>query len=451
MSFSKDFVWGAATASYQIEGAAFEDGRGRTVWDDFCETAGNVYEGHSGEIACDHYHRFREDIALMQKLGIKAYRFSVAWSRVIPDGCTEVNVKGLQFYSDLVDELHAHGIEPYATLFHWDLPSELQRRGGWQNPEIVEWFARYTRIVVQMFGDRVTHYFTLNEPQCFLGLGYVNGVHAPGFRMPLRETVPMAHHIMMAHGRAVQVIRELCPSAKIGFAPALTPATPNTESEADIAAAREACFAPCPDPDNWPSECAWWCDPIILGRYPEQQFELYGRYLPQTWQEDLKTICQPLDFFAMNVYRGQPVCAGSNGPQQVPFVPGVPRTAIGWPICPTALYWGARFYYERYGLPILVTENGLSCHDTVSLDGKVHDPNRIDFLHRYLRGYRRAADEGIPLMGYFQWSLLDNFEWAKGYSERFGLVYVDYQTQQRTVKDSAYWYSEVIKTNGAEL
>ncbi len=453
MSFPKDFLWGTATAAYQIEGAALEDGKGPCIWDDFTKEPGRILDASSGDVACDHYHRFREDVALMAAMGIKNYRFSINWSRVLPRGVGQVNPAGLQFYADLVDCLLEHGIRPFCTLYHWDLPSALHQRGGWLNDDMPEWFAGYTRVVAERLGDRVKDFFTINEPQCVVGAGYREAAHAPGVRYPLPDRVHMIHNLLKSHGRAVQVLRELVPGVRVGYAPTGTPRIPATDTPADREAARKAYFGISDNPEEFDWNVSWYSDPVVLGAYPEEGLKRYGQYLPAGWQEDMKIICQPLDYYAQNIYQGEVVRAAQNaqGWEKVPFPQGLPKTACDWPITPDALYWGPRMLYERYHLPLLITENGMSCHDAVMLDGKVHDPNRIDYVHRYLLAVRRAVEDGVPVKGYFYWSFFDNFEWARGYTERFGLTYVNYQTQERIPKDSAYWYQRVMDTNGAEL
>lgn len=453
MAFRKDFLWGAATASYQIEGAAFEDGKGPSVWDRFSHEPGKTYGGHTGDVACDHYHRFEEDTALMAGLGIRNYRFSISWPRVLPEGVGAANEKGLDFYDRLIDALLSRGIRPFVTLFHWDYPSALQARGAWENPDSPAWYEAYVSLCAKRFGDRVKDFITFNEPQCFIGLGYGSGAHAPGYRMPASSTIPMAHNVLKAHGRAVQALRALVPGCRVGYAPCGDPRIPASGLPEDIEAARKAYFEVPEDETAWTWNVSWWSDPAMLGRYPERVLGQYGRYLPAGWERDLEQIHQPLDFYAQNIYNGRVVRAADNarGWEELTPPPGAPRTANGWNVTPDALYWGPRFLYERYGTPFLITENGMSCHDAVSLDGKVHDPNRQDYMRRYLRAYKRAAEDGVDAIGYFAWSLLDNYEWALGYSERFGLVYVDYQTQKRTIKDSAYWYRDVIERNGENL
>ena len=450
MAFKKGFVWGAASAAYQIEGAWNEDGKGPNIWDIFSHEPGNVKEGHTGDVACDHYHRFREDVALMKELGLHAYRFSISWSRIFPKGTGEINEKGVQFYSDLIDALLENGIEPYVTLFHWDYPYELHKKGSWMNDDSVQWFADYAKKVVELFSDRVTNFITFNEPQVFIGEGCYMGLHAPGLKYGYRDIFQMCHNVLKAHGAAVIAMRKAAKRPiKIGFAPTCSAHFPKTESPEDIEAARKQYFASCSlEESNIMWSVAWWSDPIILGRYPEDGLELYKDYLPEITREDMELIHQPLDFYCQNIYNGKEVVAGPDGqPQFVPRKVGASKTAFNWPITPEAMRWGPKFLYDRYQLPIYITENGMSAHDTVSLDGKVHDPNRIDFLHRYLLELEKAADDGAQINGYFQWSLTDNFEWAAGYTERFGLIYVDYETQERILKDSAYWYKDWIKTH----
>jgi beta-galactosidase len=449
MGFAKDFVWGAATSSYQIEGTGRDFGKGQNIWDVFTKEPGRVYEGHTGDIACDHYHRFREDVAYMKELGLKGYRFSIDWSRVLPEGTGKVNEKGIDFYNALIDELLEQGIEPYITLYHWELPYEIYKRGGWMNPEIVEWFGQYARLVAERFSDRVKYFFTLNEPQCFVGLGFLQGCHAPGVKAPLRDTFEMAHNALKAHGRAVQMLRAYGKqNVQIGYAPTSGMCYPEKETPKDIEAARKALFALPDDLSNWTWNVSWWSDPVILGKYPEEGMKKYEKYLPVITDEDMKLISQPIDFYGQNIYNGRCIRMGPDGrPEEVRRPAGFPKTATNWPVTPEALYWGPKFLYERYRKPIYITENGMACHDTVSQDGKVHDPNRIDFLARYLKNLKRAAEE-IDIRGYFQWSLMDNFEWDKGYAERFGIIYVDFETQERIWKDSAYWYRDLIRRNG---
>lgn len=439
-----------ATASYQIEGAVNEDGRGPSTWDMMCGKPGAIHLGHTGAEACDHYHRYAEDVALMKELGVKGYRFSLAWPRIMPEGTGAVNEKGLEFYDRLVDALLEAGIEPWVTLFHWDLPLALYHRGGWLNPESPKWFADYARVVVDRLGDRVGHWFTLNEPQCFIGLGTWDGIHAPGDKLRWAEVLLGAHHALLAHGMSTQVIRARAKRpSKVGYAPVGTTFVPETDAAADINAALTAMFRV---NARTPWQNTWWMDPVFFGQYPEDGLKLYAGEVPDYTDADMKTISEPLDFFGANIYTGIPVRAGASGePELVRYPVGAPQTAFRWWVRPECLYWGPKFLFERYGKAIVISENGLSNQDWVHLDGAVHDPQRIDFLHRHLSNLKRAMNEGVPADGYFQWSMLDNFEWGEGYKERFGLVYVDYQTQKRTPKDSYYWYRDQIVKNGADL
>ena len=450
--FPKDFVWGGAASAYQIEGAVNEDGKGRHIWDVFTKEEGRVFGGHTGAVACDHYHRFREDVRLMKEMGLKAYRFSIDWSRVLPEGIGKVNEKGIAFYGELIDELQKAGIEPYITLHHWEYPYELYKKGGWMNADSAEWFGEYAGLIAERFSDRVTNFFTLNEPQCFIGLGYLQGEHAPGLRAPVRDTFLMAHNALRAHGRAVQKMREKAKRPiKVGYAPTGPMNYPATEKPEDIEAARTAFFA-MPELSNWTWNVAWWSDPVLLGSYPEEGLVRFEPYLPRITQEDMRLISEPIDLYAQNSYNGNAICMGPDGkPQIAARKEGFPHTACDWPVVPECIYWGPKFLQERYHRPLYITENGVSCRDVISLDGKVHDPERIDFLHRYLRQIRRAIEDGVDIRGYFLWTFLDNFEWNHGYSERFGTVFVDFQTQQRIPKDSAYWYRDVIRANGENL
>lgn len=451
-AFPADFVWGAAAASYQIEGAVSLDGKGPSDWDVFCEKPGAVFEGHSGRVACDHYHRYPEDVALMKELGLGAYRLSFSWPRIVPGGIGAVNQKGLDFYDRLIDLLLAAGIEPWVTLFHWDYPLALFHRGGWLNRDSASWFAEYAGLIAERFSDRVRHFFTLNEPQVFIGFGLHEGRHAPGLELPLSEVLQAGHHALLAHGKAVQALRaHQKQPLKIGIAPVGIPKSPIDNEPESIEIARRATFDVRAD-NSWNN--SFWMDPVYLGRYPEEAERKYGKSMPQVQSGDLEIIRQDLDFFAVNIYHDELAVKDEHALDGYRFVPrplSFPHTAFQWPITPSSLYHGPRYFYERYRLPVVITENGLSSRDWVSLDGKVHDPGRIDFMARYLRELRRAMADGIPILGYFHWSILDNFEWAAGYRERFGLVHVDYETQKRTPKDSFYYYQDVIRTKGANL
>ena len=449
MAFKKDFMWGAASAAHQIEGAYNEDGKGLGIWDAYTqENDGRVKHGENGNIACDHYHRYKEDVALMKSMGIKNYRFSISWPRVMPNGVGEVNEKGLEFYSNLVDELIANGIEPLVTLFHWNYPYELHLKGGWLNSDSSDWFAEYVKVVVNRLSDRVKYWMTINEPQVFIGPGYQFGNLAPFEKRSTAEIIRMSHNVLLSHGKAVKVIRENAKiEPKIGFAQVTPCVTPKGDSPEDIEQARKESFDL--DDGEFVFSTTWWADPILLGEYPKKAYEIFSDKMPNIKDGDMEIISQPLDFYGMNIY-------GSASRKKIGNYPdneyiGCPRTLMGWPVTPETLYWSPKFLYERYKLPILITENGMASHDWVHIDGKVHDPQRIDYCHRYLREFKRAAADGVDLMGYLYWSIMDNFEWAEGYDKRFGLIHVDYRTQKRTIKESGYWYKEVMRTNGENL
>ena len=451
MSFSEGFVWGAAAASYQIEGATAEDGKGLSVWDMMCRKEGAIFEGQRGDVACDHYHRYREDVAIMREIGLGGYRMSLSWPRIIPAGIGSINEKGIEFYDKLIDELLANGVKPFVTLFHWDFPYELYCRGGWLNPQSSDWFAEYAGVVADRLSDRVENWMTLNEPQCFIGSGHLSGNHAPGDRLGFAQVLQAGHNAMLAHGKAVGVLRAQCKKKpNIGFAPVGVVRVPDREDSAsDIEAARQGMFS-IEEKGCWNN--TWWTDPVFLGQYPQDGLKLFGSSVPEFTDSEMKIISEPVDFFGSNIYNGRETRMSAAGkPEDAPRAPGYRRTAFNWAVTPQSLYWGPKFFYERYKKPIMITENGLANTDWVSLDGKVHDPQRIDFLNRYLLQLRRAVDDGTDIRGYFQWSLTDNFEWAEGCRIRCGLAFVDYETQKRVLKDSAYWYRNVIRTNGKSL
>lgn len=448
--FADDFAWGVATAAYQIEGAAREDGRGPCVWDMFCRKPGAVHHGHNGDVACDHYHLWREDVALMRELGVRAYRFSVSWPRVLPEGVGNTNESGLAFYDRLVDALLQAGIEPWVTLFHWDFPLALYHRGGWLNPDSPSWFASYTEIVAKRLGDRVKRWMTLNEPQCFINLGHSSGHHAPGDRLRFDEVLLASHHTLIASGKATQALRSYAPGCQVGIVPAVGPGIPaDPESDADRQAAASRTFDATPE-SLW--SMGWWIDPIVFGGYPEQALRAFGDKAPRFTDEQMRVVAEPIDFIGLNVYTGYEVSANEEGaPRTSPEPQGAPKTMMDWTVDERCLYWAPRLFWERYRKPIVITENGLAGMDWIALDGKVHDPQRIDYTRRHLRQLARASEDGVPVLGYLHWSFLDNFEWAYGYNRRFGLVYVDYATQKRVPKDSFHWYAETIRNNGSNL
>lgn len=440
--FPKDFTWGAATSAYQIEGSPTADGKGVSIWDICAKQPGIVVNHENGDVACDHYRRFKDDVRIMKEMGLKAYRFSISWPRILPDGTGKVNEKGVKFYSDLVDELLSNGIIPYVTLFHWDYPEKLMKRGGWLNRECVDWFAEYTRVVVEHLSDRVDHWLTINEPQCFVKLGYEEGVHAPGMRVGRRYAFDVAHNMLLAHGKAVQTIRTYAKKKPlIGFASALNYVMPDSSDPEDIEAAKQKMFSCSRDHGLWCT--SWWTEPIYHGHYPEDGLKEFADWLPDYTDEDMKLISQPLDFFGFNYYQASRYSDVKK--------PGYAETAVEWPIEPEGIYYMAKFLQEEYGLPLLITENGMANLDWPLRDGRIHDAQRIDYMEQHLKNVHRAMSEGVNILGYMYWSFMDNFEWNNGYRKRFGLIYVDYMTQQRIWKDSAHRYKEIIATNGACL
>ena len=449
--FKKDFVWGVASSAYQIEGGDKEDGKGKNIWDTFQEQ-GRIFENNSAEVACDHYHRYKEDYALMRNLGVKAYRFSLSWARILPEGTGRVNQKAIAFYRDMILEMKKNGITPYVTMYHWEFPQALQDRGGWLNEEVIDWFGEYAKVVSENFSDLAEYFITLNEPECFVGLGHLSGVHAPGLKLSMAETLQVAHNALRAHGMAVINLRKYAKQPiKVGYAPTCGVAYPYTDKPEDIEAARQVYFS-LPEDSNWAWNVSWFNDPVFLGQYPKEGLKRFAEYLPVITEKDMELIHQPLDFMGQNIYNGYWIRAGKDGkPEYVDRPIGFPKNACNWPITPECLYWGVKFIYERYHMPIYITENGMDCHDNISSDGKVHDRNRIDFLDAYISQLQKAVEEGIDVRGYFLWTFLDNFEWDCGYRERFGIVYVDYATQKRIVKDSGYWYQRIMESNGKEL
>jgi beta-glucosidase len=432
--FPSDFIWGAAASAYQIEGAAHEDGRGESIWDRFSATPGKVRAGDTGEIACDFYHRYPEDIALMRELGLDAFRFSIAWPRIVPSATGPVNEAGLDFYDRLVDALLEADIRPYVNLFHWDLPQKLEDAGGWPERATAEAFASYAAVVAQRLGDRVKDWITHNEPFCTSWLGYGMGAHAPG-RKSVRDALAASHHALLAHGWAVEAIRRASPDAEVGIVVDPWPIHPASDDPADVAAA-------------WAEDGVrnrWFFDPLLRGAYPEDVLERFEAEAPPIRDGDLATISVPLDFLGVNNYSRRIVRAGLNGTAIDVPAPGGELTDMGWEVYPDALHESLVRMHREYGVEsIYITENGAAFADVRSHDGRIHDVERIAFLDGYLDAIERARAEGVPVRGYFVWSLLDNFEWSLGYSKRFGLVYVDYPTLERVPKDSFYWYRDLI-------
>ena len=438
-SFPAGFTWGVATAAYQIEGAVTEDGRSPSIWDTYSHTPGKIDGGDTGDIACDHYHRWPEDIALMKELGVDAYRFSIAWPRVVPGGDGPVNPAGLAFYDRLVDALLEAGITPYPTLYHWDLPQVLQDRGGWPSRDTAEHFAAYASHVASALGDRVTNWTTLNEPLCSAWIGHLEGKMAPGLA-DIAAAVPASYHLLLGHGLATSAIRAVVPSARVGIVNNLGAVEPATDADADVAAARRA--------DGHANR--WWLDPVHGRGFPADMLEVYGVDLPER-PGDLATIAAPLDWLGLNYYFPAAIADDPSGAP--PFTrevrrPDVRRTAMDWEVRDEGLERLLMRLTDDYGAQrIYVTENGSAWPDVVGPDGQVDDPERVRYLEEHLDACARAVRRGAPVAGYFAWSLLDNFEWAYGYDKRFGLVYVDYATQQRIIKGSGRRYEDLIRAH----
>jgi beta-glucosidase len=438
--FPNDFLWGAATAAYQIEGAAYEDGRGESIWDRFCATPGKVRNGDTGAVACDFYHRYPEDIALMRDLGLDAFRFSIAWPRILPEGRGRVNQAGLDFYDRLVDELLANGIQPFPTLYHWDLPQVLEDVGGWPERATAEAFVEYVEVVASRLGDRISSWITHNEPWVAAWLGHSLGVHAPG-RTNTQDALSAAHHLLLSHGWATEVLRRESPGSEVGIALALTHTYPATDSEGDRAAAWWA--------DG--SFNRWYLDPLYGRGYPADMVEHFAPEGPPVQDGDLEAIAAPTDFLGANYYFRQLVSEDPNGDRPILVRdPNWSFTAMGWEVYPDGLRDLLTRLRDDYALPgIYIFENGAAYDDLRGHDGDVVDPERQAYFDEHLAAVGDAIEDGVPVRGYFAWSLLDNFEWAEGYSKRFGLVYVDYPTLERVPKGSFYWYRDFIAAQRA--
>lgn len=448
MTFPDNFLWGAATSAYQIEGSPLADGAGPSVWHRFVRTPGMVANGDTGDIACDHYQRMEEDVALMQRLGLKAYRFSIAWGRVMPEGRGAINPRGLAFYERLVDTLLAHGIQPMVTLYHWDLPSALDDRGGWLNPDVAAWFADYAQVVFKALDDRVKLWVTLNEPWVVADGGYLHGALAPGHRNKFEAPIA-SHHLLRAHGAAVQAYRAEG-RHEIGLVVNIEPKYAASDSAEDLAATTRA--------RAYMNE--QYLDPVFLGRYPEQMKEVYGEAWPEStkpWpQADFDLICQKTDFLGINYYTRSVV---RNDPASYPTRASAVKqkqatyTETGWEVYPQGLTDTLVWIKQRYGdIPQYVTENGAAFFDPPALDGdSLADPHRVAYFKGHIKAIHQAMQQGVDLRGYFAWSLLDNLEWSLGFAKRFGLVHVNFETQQRTPKDSAKFYADVIASNGGAL
>ena len=441
-SFPENFAWGAATASYQIEGAWNDNGKGESIWDRFSHTPGKVENGDTGDIACDHYHRWQEDIVLMKEIGLKAYRLSIAWPRILPSGRGEVNQAGIDFYSQLVDALLEAGIEPFVTLYHWDLPQALQDEGGWPKRKIVDAFVEYADLVSRVLGDRVKNWITLNEPWVSAFVGHEEGRHAPGIK-DMHTAVAASHHLLLSHGLAVPKIRENSPDANVGITLNLSPHEPASPSIFD----RKATIWG----DGYLNR--FFLDPLVGRGYPQDMVNNFGSAMEFAQRDDLDTIAVPIDFLGVNYYtrkiaRSEVVSEEENEPCTV--FRGDEITEMDWEVYPEGLYNLLGRMHFDYNFPaIYITENGAAFKDQVVND-EVDDPQRLSYIKRHLKQVHRAIEVGVPVKGYFVWSLMDNFEWAHGYTKRFGLIYIDYETQQRIPKSSAKWYAQVIRANAVE-
>ena len=436
-NFPKNFTWGAATASYQIEGAVNDDGRGKSIWDAFCDEPGRVVNGDSGNPACDHYNRWKSDIGLMKQINLSAYRFSLAWPRIFPNGDGPPNNKGIDFYNHLIDGLLEAGIEPWITLFHWDLPLSLQQRfGGWHSRETAKYFADYAAFCVDKFGDRVKHWFTMNEIFCFTKLAYHLDHHAPGGNLDLKIVNQITHNALLGHGMAVRAIRDIRGDLQVGLVENLNGVWPLWETTENIEAAKQA-FRDLNMQRLFPA---------LTGKYDKSSYEKNNGILPEISDGDMEIIGTPTDFIGYNFYTATPIVSSDSGWKRVSVPEDYPRTDMGWPITPEGLYWTIKFSSEYFpSLPIYITENGSAEQDKEEQNGSILDVGRIEYYRTHLTACSRASSEGAPLAGYFAWSLMDNFEWAFGYTKRFGLIRVNFRTQERTIKASGKYYAAVVK------
>ncbi|MBV8503477.1 MAG: beta-glucosidase [Paucibacter sp.] len=436
--FPSDFRWGVSTSSFQIEGAGQEDGRGESIWDRFCTEPGRIRDGSNGLVACDHYHRWPQDLDLAQSLGVNAYRFSIAWPRILPQGRGQVNPKGLEFYDRLVDGMLARGLQPWATLYHWDLPQALQEHGGWKNRETVAAYLEYTDVITRRLGDRVKHWITHNEPWCSCIMGYYEGVHAPG-ETNLAGALQANHHVLLSHGHAIAVIRANSAGAEVGITLSLHPIAAASTSAEDCAAQVRH--------DGVRNR--WFLDPLHGRGYPADTLALFGADAPQVQDGDMQAIATPTDFLGVNYYFPEEVrhCeTGGPARSALTHKDGVERTAFGWEVSPQGMVdLLTRVHRDYAPARMVLTENGSTYEDVLRPDGTVADAERKSYLQRHLASLQSAMKLGVPVQGYFAWSLLDNFEWAEGYLRRFGLAYVDYATQSRILKDSGRWYSQFLR------
>lgn len=443
LKFPENFLWGTATSSYQIEGGIHEDGRVESIWDRFSHVPGKIYQNQNGDVACDHYHRYEEDVKLMAQLGLKAYRFSLAWPRILPDGKT-YNQKGIDFYKRLIEQLLQNKIEPFVTLYHWDLPQTLEEKNGWINKDTSKYFADYAEIVAKELQDYAKYFFTFNEMMYIVQLGYKEGHHAPGRRENQKTVNQVKHNLLLAHGMGINAIKSVNTKLKAGIVHAIDSVLPADNDPETIQSVKKL----------FHQKNTVIFDTIFYGKYTQEALQQFGNDAPDYTEDELKIIGTPIDIFGLNLYSGTPIrLTPTKECEPVPYPDKAPRTYYGWTIVPESMYWAVRYIQELYPIKeFYITENGASFNDQVTPTGRVIDNNRIDYLKNYLIYLYKAIKEGYKVNGYFVWSLIDNFEWAEGYKHRFGLIYIDYENnQKRIIKESGYWYKKVIMNNGIEI
>lgn len=441
---NKNFIWGVATASYQIEGAEKENGRGASIWDsEFTE--GKIVGNMNGSVACDHYRRYKEDVALMKELGVKNYRLSVSWSRLIPDGTGKINPDGVRFYTDLIDELIKAGITPWVTIYHWDLPRKLFEKGGFLNDEISDFFSDYACTVVKTFGKKVENYIIFNEPQVAVEDGHFTGAHAPFLKLSRNDVFRVAHNVLLCIGKAEKAMRKVAEhKLRLGVSPCFNPRLPTSEIDKELAEKYNF------EPDGTFYDGCFFTDALIKGEFTDEYKKWFKKYGYNPSDADLKIIKSNFDFFGANYYEGVYVKNDCGKMTKLPVAPSDKVTAMGWKVTPEGIEYLVRYYYNRYGLPIIFFENGVALSEWKTLDGDIPDYMRIDYIKRHVEVIKKVSEK-LPVIGYFYWTFMDNFEWTHGYTKRFGLVYVDYATLERTPKKSAYWFKKMTESNGEDL
>lgn len=446
--FDKDFIFGVSTASYQIEGGTKEGNRTPSIWDTFTNIPGKILDNTDGSIVCESYYKYKDDVKTLKELGVNAYRFSIAWSRIV-DESNKPNIEGIEYYKNLCKELVSNGIKPFVTLYHWDMPQWLEDKGGFLNPEIVNYFRDYTEIVTKELNGLVYDYITINEPQCIMHLGHRLCVHAPGVKFSNKEMLLAIHNLLKCHGIAVKTIRKNVKNSTVGFAPCSRPMVPKDRNNELLYKKCKEKYFELKNDFEYPNTVSIYSDPVFLGDYSKEYYTEFKDELPNITKEDLELINQPLDYIYQNIYSGNYyILDNNNNLIKEEFYPGYPEGNIDWlQVVPEALYYGPKYLYERYKKPVIISENGFCNNDIISLDGKVHDLERIDYIQRYLKELDKVSKE-IEVKGYFEWSLFDNFEWNSGLRKRFGLVYIDYSNGNRINKDSFDEYKKIIKNRG---